>query len=55
MAVASLEAHEAYNSALPDDFPKPDQLVPMILGMGAEAAQVEGVTHALVLDVVNRR
>ena len=55
VAVASLEAHEAYNSALPDDFPKPDQLVPMILGMGAEAAQVEGVTHALVLDVVNRR
>ena len=55
VAVASLEEHTAYNSALPDDFPKPDQLVPMILDMGAKAAQVDGVTHALVLDVVNRR
>ena len=55
VAVESLEAHTAYNSALPDDFPKPDQLVPMILEMGAKAAQVDGVTHALVLDVVNRR
>ena len=55
VAVASLEAHTAYNSALPDEFPKPDALVPMILEMGAQAAQAEGVTHALVLDVVNRR
>lgn len=55
VAVASLEEHTAYNSALPDDFPKPDQLVPKILEMGAQAAQAQGVTHALALDVVNRR
>ena len=55
VAVESLEAHEAYNSALPDEFPKPDQLVPMILEMGATAAQADGVTHALTLDVVVRR
>ena len=55
VAVESLEAHTAYNSALPDEFPKPDQLVPMILKMGAKAAQADGVTHALALDVVNRR
>ena len=54
-AVESLEAHTAYNSALPDEFPKPDQLVPMILEMGAKAAQADGVTHALALDVVVRR
>lgn len=54
LAVASLEEHAAYNSALPDEFPKPNQLVPMILEMGATAAQAEGVTHALALDVVNR-
>jgi LmbE family N-acetylglucosaminyl deacetylase len=55
VAVASLEEHAAYNAALPDTFPKPDQLVPMILDMGAKRAQVDGVTHAVVLDVVNRR
>ena len=55
VAVESLEAHEAYNSALPDEFPKPNQLVPMILEMGAKAAQADGVTHALALDVVVRR
>jgi len=55
VAVASLEEHAAYNSALPDEFPKPAQLVPMILELGAKAAQAEGVTHALALDVVNRR
>jgi LmbE family N-acetylglucosaminyl deacetylase len=51
-AVQSLEAHHAYNDALPDTFPKPPALVGMILGMGGEAAAVE---HALVLDVVERR
>ncbi|MEO6020929.1 MAG: PIG-L deacetylase family protein [Knoellia sp.] len=55
VAVASLEEHAAYNSALPDDFPKPNQLVPMILEMGAKAAQADGVTHALTLDVITRR
>jgi LmbE family N-acetylglucosaminyl deacetylase len=31
-AVLSLEAHAAYNAALPDDFPTPRQLLTMILG-----------------------
>ncbi|HEY6742941.1 MAG TPA: PIG-L deacetylase family protein [Lapillicoccus sp.] len=36
-AIASLEAHHAYNDALPADFPKPRDLVTMILGMPAES------------------
>lgn len=36
-AISSLEAHHAYNDALPDDFPKPRDLVTMILGMPAES------------------
>jgi LmbE family N-acetylglucosaminyl deacetylase len=51
-SVQSLEAHHAYNDALPDTFPKPRELVGMILGWGGEAA---GVDRALVLDVVERR
>lgn len=51
-AVASLEAHDAYNSALPDSFPKPAELVPMILRMGGEAV---GLDAALLLDVIERR
>ena len=51
-AVASLEAHRAYNDALPEDFPKPAELIGMILGWGGEAA---GVEKALTLDVVERR
>lgn len=47
-AIASLEAHRAYNEALPDDFPKPRELVTMILSMGAEAA---GTEHALLFEV----
>jgi hypothetical protein len=31
-AVRSLEAHAAYNAALPEDFPSPRQLLTMILG-----------------------
>lgn len=50
-AVHSLEAHEAYNSALPDTFPSPRELLQMILGGGGEAA---GVDHAVVLDVIRR-
>lgn len=52
LAVASLEAHAAYNAALPDDFPKPPELIGMILGGGGQAA---GVEHAVLLDVVKRR
>jgi LmbE family N-acetylglucosaminyl deacetylase len=51
-AVASLEAHAAYNSALPEQFPKPAQLIDMILGGGGQAA---GVEHAVLLDVIVRR
>ena len=40
---ASLEAHEAYNAALPPDFPAPRELLGMILGGGGQAA---GVEHA---------
>lgn len=51
-AVASLEAHTEYNSALPDTFPTPRELIGFILGQGGEAA---GVEHALLLDVIERR
>jgi LmbE family N-acetylglucosaminyl deacetylase len=51
-AVASLEEHAAYNSALPESFPKPRELVTWILGEGGRAA---GVEHALLLDLVTRR
>jgi LmbE family N-acetylglucosaminyl deacetylase len=50
-AVASLEAHAAYNAALPSTFPAPRELLEMILGMSGKAAAVE---HAVVLDVVQR-
>ncbi|NYG06218.1 LmbE family N-acetylglucosaminyl deacetylase [Phycicoccus badiiscoriae] len=50
-AVASLEAHQAYNAALPDDFPKPAELINMILGWGGQAA---GVEKAMAFDVVQR-
>ena len=43
-AVASLSAHEAYNEALPSDFPKTPELLQMVLG-GAGTAL--GVEHAL--------
>lgn len=36
-AVRSLEAHRAYNSALPDDFPDPRELLTFILGDDANA------------------
>ena len=48
-AVSSLEAHEEYNDALPDDFPKPRALLQMILGGGGERV---GVEHALAVEVV---
>ncbi|MDQ2796707.1 MAG: PIG-L family deacetylase [Actinomycetota bacterium] len=47
-AIASLEAHEAYNSVLPETFPKPRALVTMILEVGGKAA---GVGHAVVFEV----
>ena len=50
-SVHSLEAHEAYNSVLPSDFPAPRELLGMILGGGGKAA---GVEHALLLEVIRR-
>ena len=50
-AVASLEEHAAYNAALPEAFPKPPQLLEMILGGGGQFA---GCDKALLLDVISR-
>ncbi|GAA4411853.1 PIG-L family deacetylase [Fodinibacter luteus] len=50
-AVHSLEAHEAYNAALPESFPEPRALLQMILGGGGQAA---GVEHAALFDVIRR-
>ena len=46
------ELRAAYNEALPEQFPKPAELVGMVLSWGGEAA---GVDKALPLDVVDRR
>lgn len=51
-SVASLEAHTAYNSALPDTFPSPRELLGQILGQGGRAA---GVEYAVALEVIDRR
>jgi LmbE family N-acetylglucosaminyl deacetylase len=50
-SVHSLEAHAAYNAALPADFPQPRELLGMILGGGGQAA---GVEHAALFDVIRR-
>ncbi len=46
-AIASLEAHHLYNTHLPEDYPKPPQLVTWILEQGAVAAATDGVEHAV--------
>ncbi len=46
-AVASLEAHHAYNDVLPDEFPKPRELVTMILGMPQRAT---GLPYSLAFE-----
>lgn len=51
-AVASLEAHAAYNAALPETFPSPRELLGDILGAGG---QVAGVEYAVALEVIDRR
>lgn len=53
-AVESLEEHRLYNAALPDDFPKPPELLGSILGGSAQRVGVEGVEHALLLEVFAR-
>ena len=47
----SLEAHDAYNRALPAEFPVPRELLGMILGGGGQAV---GVEHAALFDVIRR-
>lgn len=51
-AVASLEAHHAYNAALPATFPAPRELLSQILGQGGALA---GVEYAVALEVIDRR
>ncbi|GAB4077521.1 PIG-L deacetylase family protein [Nostocoides australiense] len=51
-AVASLEEHDTYNRGLPEQFPKPAQLLGMVLGSVKPAPDVD---YALLLDVVERR
>jgi LmbE family N-acetylglucosaminyl deacetylase len=51
-SVASLEAHIAYNSALPATFPSPRELLGQILGQGGRMA---GVEYAVALEVIDRR
>lgn len=51
-AVESLEAHAAYNAALPESFPSPRQLLEQILGQGGRHA---GVRYAVALEVIDRR
>ena len=53
-AIASLEAHHYYNTNLPDDFPKPRELVTWILTMGAEGVATSpdapaGMEHAVTV------
>lgn len=51
-SVVSLEAHAAYNSALPETFPRPPELLGQILGQGGE---ISGVEYAVVVEVTDRR
>lgn len=53
-AIESLEEHRQYNAALPEDFPKPPELLGNILGGGAQAVDDPEVTHALLLEVYPR-
>lgn len=53
-AVHSLEAHAAYNAALPADFPPPRQLLGFILGGTAQGLAVDAVEQALAVEVIRR-
>lgn len=53
-AVESLDEHRRYNAGLPEDFPRPPELLQGILGGGAEAVGDPEVTHALLLEVYER-
>lgn len=53
-AVESLEEHRQYNAALPEEFPKPEQLLQTILGGGAEQVGDPDVSHALLVELFPR-
>lgn len=53
-AIESLEEHRLYNAALPEDFPKPPELLGGALGGAAEQVADPAVEQALLLEVFNR-
>ena len=53
-AIESLEEHRLYNAALPDDFPKPPELLGGALGEGGDQVADPAVQHALLLEVFER-
>lgn len=53
-AIESLEEHRLYNEALPDDFPKPAELLGGALGGGGEQVEDPAVEHAVLLEVFAR-
>ena len=53
-AIESLEEHRLYNAALPEDFPKPPELLGESLGEGGEQVGDPGVQQTLTLEVFER-
>ncbi|MGO1168014.1 MAG: PIG-L deacetylase family protein [Janibacter sp.] len=53
-AIESLEEHRLYNAALPEDFPKPPELLGGALGGAAEQVADPAVEQALLLEVFPR-
>ena len=53
-AIESLEEHRQYNTALPEDFPKPPELLASSLGGAAEEVGDPEVSHAVLLQVFPR-
>ena len=53
-AIESLEEHRLYNDALPDDFPKPPELLGGALGGAGEQVDDPAVGHAVLLEVFAR-
>ena len=50
----TLNCEEPYNAALPEDFPKPAELVGTILGGSAQRVGRPAVEHAPLLEVFQR-
>lgn len=53
-AIESLEEHRLYNAALPEDFPRPPELLGEALGEGGAQVADPAVEHALLLEVFER-